>query len=106
MKYKKLIKFCFGLLFFVFLCSYFTEIGGYYEYQLANQKNLTEEQIRNFEEDVKNGKDINISDYLKNSRVDYSNSLTKKTSEVSLKLNDYLRMVIGRTFKVLGRLVG
>ena len=105
MKYKKMLKLCFFLLFFIFLCCYFIENRGYYEYQLAEQKNLTEDQIKQFEEDVRNGKDISIQNYLNNTRIDYSSSLTKKTSEVSLRLNDYLKKILKNTFKILEKLV-
>ena len=88
------------------MCAYFIEMGGYYEYHLAERKNLTEEQIKLFEEDVKNGKDVRIENYLKDTQIDYSNNLTKKTSEYSLKLNDYLRDVIGSVFHVFEKLVG
>ncbi len=106
MKHKKLVKFCFGLLILVFLCSYFIEISGYYEYNLANKKNLTEEQIKKFESDVKEGKDIDLNHYLEDTKIDYSNKLTKTTSATNLKLNEYLKNFIANTFKVLEKLVG
>ena len=51
--------------------------------------------------DVKEGKDIDLNQYLQDSQVDYSNQLTKTTSEISLKLNDYLKNFLSNGFKIL-----
>lgn len=105
MKSKKLIKFLGILIIFVFLCSYFIEMSGYYEYNLQNRKNLTEEQIKQFEEDVKEGKDIDIDSYLKETTIDYSNQLTRTTSEASIRLNGYLKNILSGTFELLGKFI-
>lgn len=105
MKHKKFIKFLSGLIILIFLCSYFIEVSGYYEYNLQNKKNLTADQIKQFEADVKEGKDIDLDTYLKDNKVDYSSPLTKTTSEASIKLNDYLKNFISNTFKILEKFV-
>ena len=105
MKHKRFIRFCCGLVLFIFLCSYIVESMGYYEYYLASKKKLTEEEMEKFERDVREGKDVNIENYLKESNIDYSNNLTRKTSEINLKVNDYLKGLIGGMFKILERLV-
>lgn len=89
----------------IFLCSYFIELSGYYEYNLQGKKNLTEAQIKQFEQDVKEGKNIDINEYLKEDKIDYSNKLTRTTSEASIKLNDYLKNILSNTFKILERFV-
>ena len=101
MKYKKMMKFFCMLIILIFLFSYFIEVSGYYEYNLQNKKNLTEEQIKQFEMDVKEGKDIDLNQYLQDSQVDYSNQLTKTTRAISLKLNDYLKNFLSPGFKIL-----
>ncbi len=106
MKHKKFFKFCCFLLLFIFICSYFIEISGYYEYNLANKKNLTNWQIQQFEKDIKEGKSIDLNRYLKDTQNDYSNKLTRTTSETSLRLNEYLKQIIGNTFSVMKRLFG
>lgn len=105
MKQKKLIKFFGLLIIFIFLCSYFIEMSGYYEYNLQNRKNLTEEQMKQFEEDVKEGKEIDIDSYLKETTIDYSNQLTRTTSEASIKLNNYLKSFLSNTFDILGKFI-
>ena len=105
MKSKKMIKFFVGLIILIFLCAYFIETSGYYEYNLQHKKNLTEEQIEQFEADVKAGKDIDLDTYLKETTVDYSSSLTRTTSEASLKLNNYLKNILSNTFHILGKFI-
>lgn len=105
MKNKKIWKFFITLLIMIFLCSYFIELSGYYEYNLQGKKNLTEAQIKQFEQDVKEGKNIDINEYLKEDKIDYSNKLTRTTSEASIKLNDYLKNILSNTFKILERFV-
>ena len=101
----KFIKRCFLLVIFLFLCSYFTYTSGYYEYRLHNKSDLTKEQILQFEKDVKDGRDIDIHSYLEDNTIDYSNQLTKTTSLVNIKLNDYLKNIISESFKIFEKLV-
>ena len=102
---KKIVKLAVYLIVIIFLCSYFIQISGYYEYNLQNRKNLTEEAIAQFEQDVKDGKEIDINDYLTNNSIDYSNKLTETTSNVSIKLNDYLKNILTNGLDVFEKLV-
>ena len=105
MKIKSIIKFTSVSIIFIFLFAYFTEMSGYYEYSLANKKNLTDEQIKQFENDIRDGKNIDITTYQKSNTTDYSNNLTKTTSETNIKLNNYLKKVIENTLQTLKKLV-
>ena len=101
----KYIKLCFFTLFFIFLCAYFSVGNGYYEYYLASQRNLTKDAIRHFEDDIRNGRDIDIQQYSNENRVDYSTNLTKRVSQVNLKLNQYLKDLIDNVFRVMEKFV-
>ena len=94
MKISKIIKFLSFTIIIVFFCSYFIERTGYYEYKLQNRRILTEEEMQKFENDIKEGKEVDINDYLSNTNIDYSNNLTKTTSNISLKLNKYLKNIL------------
>ena len=62
---------------------------GYKDKRLENKTLYTEEMIKQFESDVKNGKEIDINDYLTYEEVDYSN----KSSELGEKISksvDYM----------------
>ena len=105
MKSRKMVKFFCGFVVLIFLFLYFLEFSGYYEYNLQNKKNLTEVQMAQFEQDIKDGKDIDLNSYLEENTVDYSNSLTRKTSEINIRLNDYLKVFLSNMFNVLGKFV-
>ena len=105
MKGKKIIKFISISIFLVFIMAYVIEKSGYYEYNLQDKKNLTEKEIKKFEDDVKKGKDVDVYKYLKNNKRDYSSNLTRATSNFSINLNDYLIKTINGTFDVISRLI-
>lgn len=74
--YKKLFHCFIWFLFLSFLVLYFAQEGGYYE-NLNNKKTtLTEEKIKQFEEDIKSGKEINVENYVVNVKKDYSNKVS------------------------------
>lgn len=105
MKNKKLVKFLGIMIIVLFLFCYFIEYTGYYEYNLHNKKNLTESQIEKFEKDIKEGKEIDLSSYLTENTIDYSNSLTRTTSQANIKLNDYLKKFLTNGFDILGKFI-
>lgn len=100
MKITKLFKLLIFTIVVIFFCTYFIEKTGYYEYKLQNKKILTEQEMTKFEKDVKEGKDVSLEDYLTNTNIDYSNNLTKTTSNISIKLNKYLRKILVNGFDI------
>ena len=105
MKKKKWVSVLFIGITIIFVCSYVVSQSGYYEYSMQSRKNLTEEEIKQFEQDVKEGKDVDITDYLKEKETDYTNTLTRTTVKISTKVNDCLKAGIESIFKVLNQLV-
>lgn len=93
------------ILFGIYMGLYYMAKNGYYEYQEYNKMTLTEEAMKKFEQDVNDGKEIVISDYITATKTDYSN----KISDLGLKTGEYLEKFmtegIGSFFKVLSRLV-
>lgn len=74
--YKKIFHLFIWFLFLSFLVLYFAQAGGYYE-DLNNKKaSLTEEKIKQFEQDVKDGKEIKVENYIVNIKKDYSNKIS------------------------------
>lgn len=76
--------------FVCFLIVYFLLENGYYENKKAKEVALTEENIRKFEEDVKQNKIIDINNYKIEEEKDYSNKITR----LGEKLNDSVGKVI------------
>ena len=74
--YKKVFHGFIWLLFISFLVLYFAQAGGYYEDMNNKKTSLTEEKINAFEEDVKNGKEIRVENYVVNMKKNYGNKIS------------------------------
>ena len=105
MSKKFLIKTIFGIFFVAFVISYVIGESGYYEYELANKKYLTEEEMKKFEEDVKNGEKIDLKDYTVDTRIDYTNKFTDAVTNTSLTINKYLKKSIESVFGLLNKMI-
>ena len=71
------------ILLFLFFVLYFMQASGYNEYTRNRENMLTEEQIKEYEEDIEEGKDVTIKDYLNKDKVNYDN----KVSDLGLDLS-------------------
>jgi len=71
------------VLIIVFLGLYIASVSGYYETKISNEVALTSEEMASFEEDVLEGKEVDINTYIKNNKEDYSNNLTKAGEALS-----------------------
>lgn len=79
------------IIFFVsFLTLYFSQKSGYFEYEQYKKTSLTKEQIEKFEQDIKDGKQVDITNYLDNKDKDYSN----KVSNLGLSLSKGIEKTI------------
>ena len=67
-----IIRLIVWILVFLFFVLYFMQASGYNEYTRNRENMLSEEQIREYEEDIKEGKDVTIKDYLNKDKVNYA----------------------------------
>ena len=104
-KKNKIYKFIFGLFFLSFLVIYFSELTGYYEYKNYQKAALTEEQIKKFEEDVKNGNEVDINEYLVVNNKKYNNTLSKLASKLSDGISKIVNNGVEYTFKYISKLI-
>ena len=87
---KNKIFLFFGLTFFVFFAILLlAESQGYYKNRNEKAKTLTEEQIKEFEEDIKEGKDIDIKKYTNN----ISNNIYKISLKLEGVVDDAIKMI-------------
>ncbi len=102
-KKYKVFKWVFLFFFVIFLTLYFSGISGYYEYQNYQKMVLTQEQIEKFEQDVKNGKEVDVKNYMVKSVTNYHNSF----SNLGLKLSTGISSIIEKSvIKVFGAISG
>ena len=69
-----------------FLVLVFAEKSGYLKTKEEKTKVLTEEQIELFENDIVQGKSVDINDYVVDNNKDYTNEVSNNFYRVSLKL--------------------
>lgn len=99
--FKKILT----LFFIAFSGLYLILSTGYYEKRERNKMIMTNEQIKKFEEDIKNGKDVNEYDYLKYDYVDYSNNLSRKMDKLSNKIDSEFEKAIKFLFKEASNMI-
>ena len=92
-------------LFIVFITIYVAFETGYYEVEERKKMILTEEAIQKFEEDVASGKEIDIEDYLGETKKNYNNSTSRFGLFLSNKIGKYAKDTIDNTFKFLGKVL-
>ena len=101
-KIAKFILFGFVILFAGLL---FADANGYYVNKTYEHKTLTEEQIKKFEEDIKNGGSIDVEDYTINNEKDYTNKLSDGIYKVSLKIESLVDSFLTALFNGAGSLI-
>ena len=101
MKKNKIFKYIFILLLITYLTLYFSGISGYYEYQNYQKMTLTEEQIAKFEQDVKDGKEVDVEDYIVEERIDYNNKLADTGKKLSFTISDTMNTILTKVFSFL-----
>ena len=102
---KSIIKLIMIIILIIFISSYIIASTGYYEYTMRERTIITNEKIKEFEEDIRNNKDVDIKDYYDNEELDYSNKITTLVYNVSDNSNKLARKAIKYLFKKLGSLV-
>lgn len=104
-KKNKFFKILTILLFIVYLTIYISERTGYYEYKNYQKTILTKEQIAKFEDDVKNGKNVKLNDYVVNTNKHYQTNLSKIGSNISNFISKIINKGIDSSFDFLSKLV-
>ena len=84
-------------LFIVFICVYAIGQNGFVQRKYSDKTLYTEEQIKKFESDIENGKEIDVNAYLTDKKVDYSNN--------SSKLGDYMSDMINTGARKLDKIL-
>ena len=84
----KLLRGSIFLFFIFFLVTILLSVSGYYQTELQRKMILTNEAVERFEEDVKNGKNIDAENYLSSTKKNYDNGFSKTGRLISNKVNE------------------
>ena len=101
---KKVFK---GLILITIVCFfglYYAYSNGYYEKRQQDKVILTNEMIEEFEQDIKDGKDVTIEDYFEEEK-DYSSRVSRLSLNMSDKASNIVDSAIKYIFKKLGSVV-
>lgn len=105
-KLNKLFRYAILVSFVTFFALYLSQSTGYFEYRNSKKVALTNKQIEKFEQDIKEGKTIDIENYIETNNQNYQNTISKTGLTISNLTEKAIRKLIDGSFKVLGDLVG
>lgn len=90
-----------SLLFLVFISLYIALESGYYEAKVSKKTAMTEESIKKFEEDIKNGNPIDVNSYTYEEHKDYSNNTTDAAIFIGSKVESFMSSGITEVFDIV-----
>lgn len=102
---SKIFKVVIIVLIIIYLGLFIANNTGYYSFSARNRKELTEQQIKKFEEDVKNGVDIDINDYLSIEQISYQNNISSLGYNISNITSDIIKNGIYKIFDLFSDLI-
>jgi hypothetical protein len=103
-KHRNLFLVFIEISFFIFIIIYILGISGYYETQLHEKTVYTSKQIEQFEQDVKDGKEVDINSYVNNETKNYNNNYTEAGDKLGRFVNGIMANGLSdawNTFKFL-----
>lgn len=100
-KINKNVKRIFYLLLILFITLYFANKTGYYESRLQSKTNLTKEAILKFEQDVADGKEVDINNYIDTSVKEYNN----KYSSLGLNISNLIDKGINKSIEWILKII-
>ena len=86
-----------GVLFLVYVALIIAYKSGYYETRANSKALMTKEAMAKFEDDLRNGEIVELKDYLKEEKVDYSNKVTKIGNKFSEGLSELMTNLVDKT---------
>lgn len=92
-------------LFLIFIILYISLETGYYESKVAKKTAMTAESIKQFEEDIKQNKPIDINDYTLETELYYGNNTTDAAIFIGSKVEKIMSSGINDLFNILKALV-
>ena len=95
---NRLFKIFMLILSTIYLALFIANNTGYYSFSLRNKKELTDKQIIKFEEDVKNGVEIDMNEYLALDTISYQNNISKLGYNISSLVENIVKVSVYKIF--------
>ena len=100
---NRLFKYTLLVLFLIFLGLYFGADIGIIDYPAKHRTKMTEENIKRFEEDVKNNVNIDLNNYVDYKEKKYDNGVSKTMLKTSNFLGESVKNTIDFFFKAISK---
>lgn len=100
-----IFKFLFIIFLIIYITLYVSQKTGYYEFEQHQKVALTEEKIKQFEEDVSKGKDIDLEDYIDKTDKSYQNKTSQLGLTISQGIGNSVKAGVEGLFKFLNRMI-
>lgn len=92
------------VLLLIFIIIYIYYQNSYESYLNYKKSSLTAEKIKQFEQDVKDGKMIDVNDYFEE-EIDCSNKISRFLLGVSNRIGRYVKKSLTNVFKNINKLI-
>ncbi len=103
--YAKVFNTIFIILLILFLTLYTSQATGYYNYEQHKKMVLTEEKMKQFEKDIKEGKNLSLENYLENPIKNNQNKISRFGYQISYNIGHYTKLGIRKTFGFLSKII-
>ncbi|MDO5003514.1 MAG: hypothetical protein Q4E39_04745 [bacterium] len=104
MKGKNIFRIFSLTIFILFTTLYIIQALGYYEYSNRKTNQLTEEAVKKFDADIKAGKNVKASDYIKKEN-DYNNNISRMGLTLSNTVGDIFDGIMSFIFSGIDKTV-
>ena len=101
----KIFRMSFIILFAIFITVFVSNKYGYYEYKKHEQVTLTQEQIKQFEQDIKDGKKVDLENYLDYTNKNYQTNFSQMGLNLSNPIADTIKSGVDSFFKYVSKFV-
>lgn len=103
MKKKNKLKNIFMLILIIYSALYISKSLGYYEFIGSRNNWLTEKEIKEFEQDIKEGNNVVKKNYKEEKEI-YQNNWSKLGSSLSKQISDFFNNGLKNIFNFLKKL--
>ena len=76
------------ILFLIFISLFIVNKNGYYETKIKKETILTDQKIKEFENDIKEGKVVDINNYYVIDKKNYNNKFNKAGEKFGMVVNN------------------
>lgn len=102
---NKIIRVGFLILVLSFLAIYLLASNGYYATEEQKRSILTKEKMVLFEQDISQGKNVDLEEYMDSVYTSYESTLSDVCYKASKKINTYVKSGVESIFKIINNLI-